>query len=110
MTSASAFLAGENLKAGKWTFAVYPEVNSSCVVPRWDACPPRINGVTRRGLFLLTRLKSIGDMVCLTNGNVARQNQRCECRPVAYDWGHSRSACSRISPGRGADETYFPSA
>src|SRR5215831_15749656 len=100
MTGASAFFAGENLRDGKWTFVVYLEVNSSWVVPRWDACPPRINGVTGRGLFLPTRwLKSIGDMVYLTNGNVARQNQRCECRPVAYDWGHSRSACSHISAG-----------
>jgi hypothetical protein len=89
MNSGFAFFAEENLRDGKWTFVVYPEVSSSCVVQRWDASPHRINGVTRRRTFRLIQLKSIGDMVCLTNGNVARVNQRCECKPVAYDWGHS---------------------
>jgi hypothetical protein len=89
MTSGFAFFAAENLKAGKWTFAVYPEVNSSCVVRRWDASPRRTSGVTRRRKFLLIQLRSIGDMLCLTNGNLAGLNQRCECRPVAYDWGNS---------------------
>jgi hypothetical protein len=89
MTSGFVFFAGENLKAGKLTCAVYPEVNSSCVVPRWDASPRRTSGVTRRRTFLLIQLKSIGDMVCVTNGNVVRLNQHSECRLVEYDWGNS---------------------
>ena len=89
MTSGFVFFAGENLKAGKLTCAVYPEVDLRCVVPRWDASPRRTSGVTRRRTFRLIQLKRIGDMVCLTNGNVARLHQRYEYRPVAYDWGHS---------------------
>jgi len=34
MTSESAFFAGENLKGGKWIFAVCPEENSGCVAQR----------------------------------------------------------------------------
>src|SRR5215470_14894922 len=99
MISGFAFFAGENLRAGWWTFAVCPEVNSSCVAPRWDASPRRISGVAQCRTFLLIQLRSIGDMVCLTKGNGTRLNQHSECRLVAYDWGYSRSACSGISPG-----------
>jgi hypothetical protein len=88
MTSGSAVFVGENSRDGKWTFAVCPEVNSSCVIQPWAVCPRRISGGTRRRPFPLIWLRSIGDMVCLVNGNVAPLNQRCECRLVAYDWGH----------------------
>jgi len=84
-TSESAFFAEENSKAGRWTSAGCPEENSSCAVPRWDACLHRINGVTPHHRLLLTRLKGGGVTIRLTNGNVACLNQRCECSPVAYD-------------------------
>jgi hypothetical protein len=84
-TSESVVFAGENLRADRWTFAVYPEENSSCAVPRWGACPRRISGVMRRHRLLLIRLKGIGVTIRLTNGNVACLNQRCDCSPVAYD-------------------------
>ena len=97
-TSETAFFAVENLRDGRWTFAVCPEENSSCVVPRWDACLRRISGVMRRRLLLIW-LKSIGVTVRLTNGDVACLNQHCECRLVAYDWGHSRSTRGSIGAG-----------
>src|SRR6266511_4779699 len=84
-TSESAFFAGENLRAGRWTFAVCPEENSSCVAPRWGACLRRISGGMRRRRLLLIRLKGIGVTIRLTNGNVGCMNQRSHCSPVAYD-------------------------
>src|SRR4051795_10197316 len=89
MTSGSACFARENLKAGKWTFGVCPEVNLSCVVQPWDACPSPTSGVTRSRRFVLVRFKTVGDMICLTSADVAHQNQRCESRRVAYDRSHS---------------------
>src|SRR4029077_17001438 len=85
MTSETAFFAGENLRDDRWTFAVCPEENSSCAVPRWGACRRGISVVTRRDRLLLIQLKGIGITVRLTNGNVACPNQRRECSPVAYD-------------------------
>ena len=84
-TSETVFFAGENLRADRWTFAVCPQENSGCAVPRWGACRRRISGVMRRQGLLLIRLKGIGVTIRLTNGNVACTNQRCECSPVAYD-------------------------
>ena len=89
MTSGSAFFAAENLRVDRWTFAVCQEENSSCVVPRWVACPRRNSGVTRGRLFPLIELKPIGGTVGLTKRNGARLDQHCEGRLVAYDWGHS---------------------
>jgi hypothetical protein len=34
MTSESAFFAGGNSRVDRWTFAVCPEENSNCAVPR----------------------------------------------------------------------------
>ena len=88
MASGSAFFAGENLRADRWTFAVCKEENSSCVVPRWVACPRRMSGVTRGRPFPLIELKPIGGTMGLTKRN-ARMDQRCERRLVTHDWGHS---------------------
>jgi len=85
ITSGSAFFAEENLRAGRWTFAVCPEQNSSCAAPRWGVCLRRISGVMRRHRLLPIRLKGVGGTIPLTNGNVACLNQRCKCSPVAYD-------------------------
>jgi hypothetical protein len=96
-TSGSAFFAGESLRAGRWTFAVYLEENSGFAVPRWGACPRRNNGVMRSRQLVLIPLKGIGDTICLTNSNGERMNHRCERRPVAYDWRHFGRACGHIS-------------
>jgi hypothetical protein len=85
MIGESAFFAGENLRAARWTFSVCPEENSSWAVLHWDAFLRRINGVMRHHQLLLIRLKGGGVTIRLTNGNVACLNQRCECSPVAYD-------------------------
>jgi hypothetical protein len=84
-TSETVFFAGENLRADRWTFAVCPEENSSCAVPRWGAYRRRISGVMRRHRLLLIRLKGVGVTIRLTNGDVVCLNQRCEWSPVAYD-------------------------
>jgi hypothetical protein len=84
-TSACAFFAAENLRAGRWTFAVCPEENLSCVVPRWVVRLHRISGVMRPHRLLLIRVKDVGAIIGLTNGNVACLNQLCQCSPAAYD-------------------------
>jgi len=86
MTSGSAFFAGENLRVDRWTFAVCHEENSSCVVPRWVACPRRNSGVRP---FPLMESKPIGGTMGLTKRNGARLDQHGECRLVTHDWGHS---------------------
>src|SRR5882672_7914271 len=56
------------------------EENSSCVVPRWVACPRRNSGVTRGRLFPLMELKPIGGTMGLTKRDGARMDQHCECK------------------------------
>jgi hypothetical protein len=84
-TNECVFSAGGNLRAARWTFAVSPEGNSSCAVPRWVVRPRRISGVMRPHRLLRIALKDVGVTIRLTNGNIAWLNQRCECSPVAYD-------------------------
>jgi len=84
-TSECVFCAGGNLRAARWTFAVSPEGNSSCVAPRWVVPLRRISGVMRPHRLLLIRVKDVGVTIRLTNGNIVCLNQRCECSPVAYD-------------------------
>lgn len=96
-TSECVFFAEENLRADKWTFAVCPEENLSCAVRHWGVCLRRISGVMRRQRLLLIRLKDVGALIRLIDGNVACQNHRCECSPVAYDQRYSGPACGRIS-------------
>ena len=85
-TSEIVFCAEGNLRAARWTFAVSPEGNSSCVVPRWVVPLHRISGGMRPHRLLLIRLKDVGAIIIgLTNGNVACLSQLCKCSPAAYD-------------------------